>query len=128
MRQVNWRAMYFLPSLLHYYSERQWTVARASQAKKSQEGKKMEQKEAISFALLVDWVEGRLPEDEAAQVSRALQDAGRATQTTVAWLRAFREMSEEIEVAAPPPVLRRELSELFQKEGQISREAQAALP
>lgn len=88
----------------------------------------MEQKETISFALLVDWVEGRLPDDEAALVSRAVQDAGSATQTTVAWLRAFREMSEEIEVAAPPPALRRELADLFQKENQTLREAQAALP
>lgn len=88
----------------------------------------MEQKEAISFALLVDWIEGRLPEDEAAQVSRAVQGAGSATQTTVAWLRAFQEMSEEIEAVAPPPALRRELSDLFQKEGQAVPEPQALLP
>ena len=87
----------------------------------------MPEQEVIPFTLLVDWVEGRMPEEEAAQMSQAVQAASSATQATVAWLQAFQEMSEEVEVAAPPLALRRELSDLFQKEGQATRDVQAAL-
>jgi hypothetical protein len=57
---------------------------------------------SLQFARLLDWIEGRLPEDEAQAVAAQVAAADEATRATVAWLRAFRQISAELVFEAPP--------------------------
>ena len=57
-------------------------------------GKVQENNRQVDFARLVEWVDGRLPEDEARTVEEALVGADSATLADVAWLRRFREAAE----------------------------------
>ena len=54
----------------------------------------MPDSEDLKLARLVDWVEGRLSEEEARAVERQVSEADRATREEVAWLRAFARISE----------------------------------
>jgi len=64
------------------------------------------------FARLVDWVEGRLSEEEARSVEE--QVASNSTmQADVAWLRAFKLVSKDTVIASPPPEVRGALAERF---------------
>lgn len=53
------------------------------------------------FAKLVDWVDGRLPEAEAAQLARLIEHTDDRTRATLAWLRAFRGARRFAPLAAP---------------------------
>jgi len=64
------------------------------------------------FARLVDWVEGRLSEEEARSVEKQV-GADSATRADVAWLRAFNLISKDIVIASPPPEVRDALLESF---------------
>lgn len=64
------------------------------------------------FARLVDWVEGRLSEEEAGSVEKQV-GADSATRADVAWLRAFNLISKDIVIASPPPEVRDALLESF---------------
>ncbi len=68
----------------------------------------------LDFAQLVDWVEGRLPEEEARAVKAQVEAADTATLADVAWLRAFALISENTVIASPPPELRETLIERFE--------------
>jgi hypothetical protein len=57
--------------------------------------------EPLSFARLLDWVEGRLSEDEAIAVAQAAE-SNEGTRKTTAWLRAFHQISAELVLEAPP--------------------------
>jgi hypothetical protein len=70
--------------------------------------------EDVRFAKLLDWVEGRLPEEEARVVERQVTDADGATREEVAWLRAFARISEDTVIAAPPPQVRETLIDRFE--------------
>ena len=66
----------------------------------------------VSFGQLVDWVEGRLPAAEAAQVAaQVAADAG--LQADVAWLETFRQISDRTAWEAPPAAVRADLSRQF---------------
>jgi hypothetical protein len=67
----------------------------------------------IAFETLVDWVEGRLTPEEAAQVEARVAAAGPAVQADVAWLRQFAQLSREITLASPPDWVRRRLRRRF---------------
>ena len=69
----------------------------------------------LDFARLVDWVEGRLPEEEARAVEAQIDAANTATLADVAWLRAFALISENTVVASPPPEVRETLIERFEE-------------
>jgi hypothetical protein len=72
------------------------------------------------FARLVDWVEGRLSEEE----SRAVEEqvaADSTMQADVAWLRAFNLVSEDTVIASPPPEVRGALVERFQEYAERKR-------
>ncbi len=75
--------------------------------------------EAIGFSRLLDWIEGRLPEEEAREVEERVA-ADSAARADVAWLRAFARLSRSITLEHPPPELRNELVERFERyaEGQ----------
>jgi hypothetical protein len=68
----------------------------------------------VDFARLVEWVDGRLPEDEVRTVEEALAGADSATLADVAWLRMFREAAECTIVESPPQELRTALIETFE--------------
>jgi len=67
----------------------------------------------VEFTRLVDWVEGRLSEEEARAVEEKVA-ADSATRADVAWLRAFARISEETVIASLPPEVREELIERFE--------------
>jgi hypothetical protein len=68
----------------------------------------------LSFARLVDWIEGRLSEEEAAAVAQQVATADEATQADIAWLRAFAQVSSATVLATPPPEVREVLIRRFQ--------------
>ena len=68
----------------------------------------------VNFARLVDWMEGRLPEDETRTVEEALVGADRATLDDVAWLRRFFGATENAIIESPPPELRGALVDTFE--------------
>ena len=66
------------------------------------------------FARLLDWVEGRLSEQEARAVEEQVAAAGSTTRADVAWLRAFARISEDTVIASPPSRVRDALIERFE--------------
>jgi hypothetical protein len=74
----------------------------------------MPKSEDVEFARLLDWVEGRLSEQEARIVEEQIAVADSATLEDLAWLRAFARISENTVIASPPPEVREELIERFQ--------------
>jgi hypothetical protein len=69
---------------------------------------------------LVDWVEGRLSEEEARSVEERVA-ADSTMQADVAWLRAFNLVSEDTVIASPPPEVRGALVERFQEYAERKR-------
>jgi hypothetical protein len=68
----------------------------------------------LDFAQLVDWVEGRLPEEEARAVGAQVAAGDTATLADVAWLRAFALVSENTVIASPPPEVHETLINRFE--------------
>jgi hypothetical protein len=68
----------------------------------------------LNFARLVDWMEGRFPEDEAGAIEEALAGADDVTLADVAWLRRFRRATEGAISEPPPRELRTALVESFE--------------
>lgn len=73
----------------------------------------MPNSEDVEFARLLDWVEGRLSDQEARTVEERIA-AGSATRADVAWLRAFARVSEDTVIASPPSEVRDTLIERFE--------------
>lgn len=73
----------------------------------------MSEPKEISFERLADWVEGRLPEEEARAVTEQLERADEETRARAEWLRAFARASEQAILAAPPREVRENLSRRF---------------
>jgi len=80
-----------------------------------------ENERQLDFARLVEWVEGRLPQDEARGVEEALAGADGTTLADAAWLRRFRRATESAIVESPPPGLRAALVETFEAHTQDRR-------
>ena len=74
----------------------------------------MPNSEDVEFARLLDWVEGRLSEQETRAVERQVAAAGSATRADVAWMRAFARISEDIVIASPPSEVRDALVDSFE--------------
>jgi hypothetical protein len=74
----------------------------------------MPKSEDVEFARLLDWVEGRLSEQEARAVEERVAAAGSTTRADVAWLRAFARISEDTVIASPPSEVRDTLIERFE--------------
>ena len=75
----------------------------------------MSENRLMTFERLLDWIEGRLPEEEAAAISRLVSEAGASAQDTVAWIRAFTGFSENTVLAEPPGDLRERLEHTFER-------------
>ena len=67
----------------------------------------------IAFSQLVDWVEGRLPEEEARAVEEQVKVADAATLADAAWLRKFVRATEHDVLESPPPDVRSTLIARF---------------
>ena len=67
----------------------------------------------LSFEQLLDWVEERLPADEAARVAELVEEADAETRDRVRWLRAFRQLSSETVLAPLPAATRAGLGGRF---------------
>jgi len=66
----------------------------------------------LNFERLLDWVEGRLPAQTAEAIAQQVA-ADQAAQATVEWLQAFRRVSGQLVLTAPPPAVREELMQQF---------------
>lgn len=69
--------------------------------------------ESLTFEQLLDWIDGRLPAAEAADVAAQVARAGDDVQAVVAWLRSFDAARRDLLLLAPPPAVRRVLDERF---------------
>ena len=65
------------------------------------------------FSELLDWLEGRLPPDEAQAMAERLHAADAATQADLDWLRIFLQARQSIQFASPPPSVRDTLKQRF---------------
>ena len=73
----------------------------------------MKDKHKPEFAELLDWLEGRLPEEQARALSEQLAVAVGETQADLEWLRSFLQLSREVRLASPPPRVRGVLRDRF---------------
>lgn len=67
----------------------------------------------LTFELLLDWVEGRLPSAAAQDVAQQVATASEEIQAQVQWLTAFARLSEQIVLVTPPPDVRATLAQRF---------------
>jgi hypothetical protein len=74
----------------------------------------MPKPEDVKFARLLDWIEGRLSEEEARAVEEQVWVGDSATLADVAWLRAFARIAEDTVIASPPSEVRDTLIERFE--------------
>ncbi len=74
----------------------------------------MPSSENVEFVRLLDWVEGRLSEEEVRAVEERVAAADDAMRAEVAWLRAFSRISEDTVIASPPSEVRDALIERFE--------------
>lgn len=75
----------------------------------------------IDFARLVDWLEGRLSEDEARSVEEQIADADNATLADIAWLRKFGRATGGAALESPPAAVRNALVSRFEAYAQSRR-------
>jgi hypothetical protein len=68
----------------------------------------------VEFGRLVDWVEDRLPEDEAQAVEEQVARADSRTLADVAWLRKFVKATNYAVLESPPPEVRDTLIARFE--------------
>ena len=67
----------------------------------------------IAFSRLVDWVEGRLSDEEARAIEEQVAGADASTLADVAWLRRFVRATEASILESPPPEVRSALIARF---------------
>ncbi len=65
------------------------------------------------FSELLDWLEGRLPPDQAQAVAERLETADAATQADLDWLRLFLQARQSVQFVSPPPSVRQALKGRF---------------
>jgi len=63
---------------------------------------------------LIDWIDGQLPEDQAAAVASAVAAGDHRTTATVRWLQGFVRTARAVPMHEPPPILRQRLSQDFE--------------
>jgi len=73
----------------------------------------MNESNAPQFSELLDWLEGRLPSEQALVVAERLQAADAATQADLDWLRLFLQARHSVQFASPPPRVRETLRQRF---------------
>jgi hypothetical protein len=73
----------------------------------------MNNSNAPNFSELLDWLEGKLPPEQAQAVAERLQTADAATQDDFDWLRLFLQARRSVQFATPPPRIRETLRARF---------------
>jgi hypothetical protein len=73
----------------------------------------------VAFSQLVDWVEGRLSEEEARDVEEQVALADGATLADVAWVRRFVRATEDSILEWPPPEVRSALIARFRAHAEL---------
>ncbi len=68
---------------------------------------------APSFAMLLDWLEGRLEPEKAHAVSLQVAEGDSRVRGTVAWLQGFLELSRDFPLQEPPPIVRQRLRQHY---------------
>jgi hypothetical protein len=76
----------------------------------------------IAFSRLVDWVEGRLPDEEAREVEEQMAVADSATLADVAWMRKFLRATEASVLESAPPDVRSTLVAQFKEHAEGRRQ------
>ena len=76
--------------------------------------------EDVDFERLLDWVEGRLSEEEARKVEEMM--TAESVRTEAEWLRAFVRVSEETTLEKPPPEVRETLARRFRSYAEKTEE------
>lgn len=76
----------------------------------------------LTFARLLDWIEGRLTEEEASVVAAQIAEADPETQADLDWLQAFSRLSAASVLASPPPEMRDLLVRRFEAYAQDRRQ------
>lgn len=79
-----------------------------------------EENNNVNFARLVDWMEGRLPEDEAGRIEETVAAAGEDTLADVAWLHRFF-AARDVLVESPPRRVRDVLMDAFEDRAEDRR-------
>jgi hypothetical protein len=74
----------------------------------------MEKRDDIGFDRLMDWIEGRLTEEEARATEERVERIGDAARADVEWLRAFRKVSERTVLDPLPDEVEDALVERFE--------------
>lgn len=75
----------------------------------------------LDFTKLADWLEGRLPDVEAQAIQARLSSLPDDTLADLEWLRNFIQTSQSTVLAAPPPEIRANLSQIFEQFAQDRR-------
>ena len=65
------------------------------------------------FSELLDWLEGRLPPDQAQAMAESLETADASTQASLDWLRLFLQARQTVQIASPPSSVRETLKDRF---------------
>ena len=76
----------------------------------------------LTFARLLDWLEGRLSKEEEVALARQIDQADETVHADLAWLRSFLQISEETVLATPPPAVREQLRDRFEAFAQGRRQ------
>ncbi|HET7479272.1 MAG TPA: hypothetical protein VFJ72_07120 [Rubrobacteraceae bacterium] len=82
----------------------------------------MRERDEIDFGRLVDWIEGDLAPEEAAEVEERVARADEETRADAEWLRAFRSVSEATVLVSPPPEVHDALVGRFEAYAEDRRE------
>ncbi len=73
----------------------------------------MKEAQPLRFSDLVDWVEGRLSEEEARAVAARVSQGDESVQQDLAWLRTFHRIRQTVRLASPPSRVREVLQRRF---------------
>lgn len=73
------------------------------------------------FSELLDWLEGRLPPDQARAVAERLELADATTQADLDWLHRFMQARQSVRFASPPARVRETLKEYFAAHAQTRK-------
>jgi|GEM_PF-444533 len=76
----------------------------------------------LNFEQLLDWIEGRLSDEDAAQVASQVAQADEATRTAMTWLRNFHVLSAHVTLSNPPEGIRTVLRQQFREQTEDRRQ------
>jgi hypothetical protein len=79
-------------------------------------------KSTIEFARLLEWLECKLPAEEAQEISRQIETSNKKSQANLDWLKSFQQAGQNIQLDTPPAHVRAALQQRFQVYADSHRE------